>query len=87
MNGKYFTHYSNNGFIFFSLLILKFHFRLEIYSEYQLPYLQKVAYDEMVGRYPDGTIAVLNGNADAASTYIVPVSQNYYSSNIISKKN
>jgi hypothetical protein len=27
----------------------------------------------MVGKFPDGTIAVLSGNADAASTYIVPL--------------
>ena len=46
---------------------------LEIYSEYQLTYLQKIAYDEMVGKYPDGTIDVLNGNADVATQYIVPL--------------
>jgi hypothetical protein len=40
----------------------------------------------MVGKYPNGTIAVLNGNAAAATTYIVPVSQNYYSSNNNFKK-
>jgi hypothetical protein len=46
---------------------------LEIYSEYQLPAAQKPAYDEMVGKYPDGTIAVLDGNAAAATQYIVPL--------------